>query len=71
MSLQRADRSLEQVGLEPIECVGQTYDPEKMEALAVVTETNRSAAEVVEEIRRGYSWRGKIFRVAQVSVSKT
>jgi molecular chaperone GrpE len=70
MSLQRIERVLEQQGLEPIACVGDSFDPEQMEAVAVVADSDRPAGEVIEEVRRGYRWRGRVFRYAQVSVSK-
>jgi hypothetical protein len=70
MSLQRLDRSLQQLGLERLECVGQPFDPERMEVVEVVSETSRPAGEVIEEIRPGYLWRGRVFRYAQVSVAR-
>jgi molecular chaperone GrpE len=70
MSLQRLERALGQCGLEAIACVGQTFDPERMEVVAIVTDGARPAGEVVEEVRRGYLWRGRVFRYAQVSVAK-
>lgn len=70
MSLQRLERVLEQHGLEPIACLGEPFDPETMEVVEVVQDTNRSASEVVEEVRRGYLWQGRIFRFAQVKVAR-
>ncbi len=70
MSLQRIERALEQQGLEPIESVGEMFDPEQMEAVAVVTEGDYAPGTVVEELRPGYRWRGRVFRYAQVSVAK-
>jgi molecular chaperone GrpE len=71
MSLQRLERTLEQSGLEPIPCVGQVFDPEQMEVVATVTDQGRAAGKVVEEVRRGYLWRGRVFRFAQVSVARS
>jgi len=71
MSVQRIERALEQAGLEPISCVGQSFDPELMEVVAVAPESGRAAGEVVEEVRRGYLWRRRVFRYAQVSVAKS
>jgi molecular chaperone GrpE len=71
MSLQRLDRALRDVGLEPIPCVGEPFDPEQMEVVAAVADSGRPAGEVIEEVRRGYRWRGRVFRYAQVSVAKT
>ncbi len=71
MSLQRLERALRQNELEPIECVGESFDPERMEALEVVADNGRSPGEVVDEVRRGYLRRGRVFRFAQVRVAKS
>jgi molecular chaperone GrpE len=71
MSVQRIERSLAQAGLEPIPCVGQPFDPELMEVVAVAPDSGRAAGEVIEEVRPGYLWRGRVFRYAQVSVAKS
>jgi molecular chaperone GrpE len=71
MSLQRLERALQQAGLEPIPCAGELFDPEQMEVVAAVADSGRPAGEVIEEVRRGYLWRGRVFRYAQVSVAKT
>jgi molecular chaperone GrpE len=70
MSLQRLERALQQQGLEPITTVGQPFDPETMEAVEVVAEPGRTSSEVIDELRRGYRWRGRVFRFAQVRVAK-
>jgi molecular chaperone GrpE len=71
MSLQRIERALRQHGLEPITAVGQPFDPERMEVLEVVADSGRPSGEVVGEVRRGYLWRGRVFRFAQVRVAKS
>jgi hypothetical protein len=70
MSLQRIERAFEQQGLESIPCVGQPFDPEIMEVAEVVRDEGRLSTEVVQEIRRGYLWHGRLFRYAQVRVAK-
>jgi molecular chaperone GrpE len=70
MSLQRVERTLWQHGLEPIPAVGAPFDPESMEVLEAVEGSGRPAGEVVSEVRRGYLWRGKLFRYAQVRVAR-
>jgi molecular chaperone GrpE len=70
MSLNRIDRVLPQFGLERIECVGESFDPEMMEVVEVVTAGEGNEGEVVEEVRRGYHLNGAIFRYAQVRVAK-
>jgi molecular chaperone GrpE len=70
MSLQRLERTLREAGLEPIHVVGAPFDPEQMEVVAAVAESSRPAGEVIEEVRRGYLWNGRVFRYAQVSVAR-
>lgn len=70
MSLQRMERTLRQQGLEPIPTVGESFDPEQMEVVEAVAGSGKPAGEVVGEVRRGYLWRGRVFRYAQVRVAK-
>jgi molecular chaperone GrpE len=70
MSLQRIERALRQHGLEAIPATGERFDPERMEVLEAVTDSGRPSGEVVEEVRRGYLWNGRVFRYAQVRVAK-
>jgi molecular chaperone GrpE len=70
MSLQRLQRTLEQLGLEPVAAVGEPFDPEVMEVVEVVVEPERFGAIVLDEVRRGYVWRGRVLRYAQVRVAK-
>lgn len=70
MSLQRIERAFELYSLESFPCVGQPFDPELMEVADVIRDESRTKIEVIEEIRRGYLWRGRLFRCAQVRVAK-
>ncbi len=70
MSLQRLERGLGDAGLEPIAATGEAFDPERMEVVAVDTESRQAPGTVVAEVRRGYLWRGRVFRYAQVSVAR-
>lgn len=70
MSLQRLDRALRQHGLEPMAVVGAPFDPERMEVLEAVPDSGRKAGEVLDEVRRGYLWNGRVFRYAQVRVAR-
>jgi molecular chaperone GrpE len=71
MSVQRVERALHEHDLEPIAAVGEPFDPERMEVLEVVGNSGRPSGEVVGEVRRGYLWRGRVFRYAQVRVAKS
>jgi molecular chaperone GrpE len=71
MSLGRLERTIAAIGLEPIAAVGEIFDPEQMEVVEVVQAPGRRNMEVVDEARRGYVWRGRVFRFAQVRVAKS
>ena len=70
MSLQRVERALRQYGLEAIPTTGARFDPEQMEVVEAVVDSGRPSGEVIEEVRRGYLWNGRVFRYAQVRVAK-
>jgi molecular chaperone GrpE len=70
MSLQRLSRALDQQGLERIACVGEPFDPETMEVAEVVRDPERIGTEVIDELRPGYRWRGRLLRYAQVRVAR-
>jgi molecular chaperone GrpE len=70
MSLDRVERALRKHGLEPIPAAGRPFDPELMEAVDAVANSGRPAGEVIDEVRRGYLWNGRVFRCAQVRVAR-
>ena len=70
MSLRRVGRVLPTLDLEPLGCVGELFDPELMEVVEVVGDSDSPTGTVVEEVRPGYLWRGKPFRFAQVKVAR-
>jgi molecular chaperone GrpE len=70
MNLERIERSLRKHNLEPIAAVGLPFDPETMESLDGVAGTGRPHNEVVEEVQRGYTLNGKVFRYARVRVAR-
>jgi molecular chaperone GrpE len=69
MSERRVERLMSEVSLEKIETVGRPFDPETMEAVEAVAAAEHAPGTVVEEVRRGYRWRGRVFRFAQVRVA--
>jgi molecular chaperone GrpE len=69
MGVQRIDRAMAKVGLEPIPSVGRPFDPETMEAVEVAAEGG-PPGEVVAELRRGYRFNDRVLRFAQVRVAK-
>jgi molecular chaperone GrpE len=70
MGLARIERALPPFGVEPLPCAGRRFDPEQMEVVEVVAGTGHPSGEVVEEVRRGYTRDGAVFRFAQVKVAK-
>lgn len=70
MSLRRVERVLPTFGVDAIESLGQPFDPELMEAVEMTASPDTAPGTVVEEVRRGYRWKGKLFRFAQVKVAR-
>jgi molecular chaperone GrpE len=70
MGLARVERVLPAFDVEPIQALGQRFDPEAMEVLETVGDSGRAAGDVVEEVRRGYRWRGQVLRFALVRVAR-
>lgn len=57
-------------GVEPIESVGQLFDPNWHEALAQEPADGHADGEVVGEVRRGYRIGERLLRAAMVRVAK-
>lgn len=60
--------ALEKLGVQPIEAVGQPFDPNKHDALLRVHAPDSMEGLVVEEVRKGYYLHDKVLRPAQVTV---
>ena len=61
--------TLKNEGLETIEALGKTYDPTKHEAVANVPDDTKPEGTVIEEIRKGFIFRGKVIRPSMVKVA--
>ena len=70
LSRRRIERFLPTFDLERIPTVGQVFDPDTMEAMERVEDSDRPAGEVLGEVRPGYLWKGRLFRYAQVRVAR-
>ena len=57
-------------GVEPIEAVGQMFDPQLHESVAAATAPGRRDGEVLEEFRRGYRAGSRLLRAAMVKVAR-
>ncbi len=70
LSLRRVERAFPQYGLEPIECEGEPFDPELMEVVEVVGDSDAPSGIVVAVVRDGYRVAGQVLRFAQVTVAR-
>ena len=62
------ERALINVGVEPIESVGELFNPELHEAVDM-TETDESdEGKILAEYSKGYTFKGKLLRAARVQV---
>ncbi|MEO6223060.1 MAG: nucleotide exchange factor GrpE [Vicinamibacterales bacterium] len=57
-------------GVEPLEVVGQPFDPEWHEAVTNEPANGRSDGDITAELRRGYRIGSKLLRAALVKVAK-
>lgn len=60
---------LKSQGVEPIEAVGQTFDPELHEAVSSVIDENLGEKEIKEDYRKGYKIGNKVIRHSMVVVA--
>ena len=67
----RLRRGMDAGQLYRIEALGQPVDPGLMTVVEVVDDPSRPRAEVVDEIRKGYTWRGRVLRYAEVRASRS
>ncbi|MBP1947588.1 nucleotide exchange factor GrpE [Virgibacillus litoralis] len=62
--------ALKAQGVEEIECVGKTFDPNIHHAVMQVEEEEMESNTVVEELQKGYMLKDKVIRPAMVKVNK-
>ena len=62
-------KALKEHGAEPFDSVGETLDPEKMEAIATLPSEDVEEGKVSNEVKRGWMLKEKLLRAAQVVVS--
>jgi molecular chaperone GrpE len=66
---QRLYDILKKMGLEPVETVGSTFDPNIHEAVDTLQTEEVEDQTILEEYRRGYNFKGKLLRPAMVKVA--
>jgi molecular chaperone GrpE len=62
----RLRRALASEQVTHIPCEGKPVDPELMTVIEVVDEPRDQPGTVAKELRRGYTWRGRVIRFAEV-----
>jgi molecular chaperone GrpE len=68
MVLKKLNSLFENEGLKPIEAVGKEFDPSLHEAIQQVESVDEDEGRIVEEIRKGFTLRGKVIRSSLVKV---
>ncbi|MBN1682299.1 nucleotide exchange factor GrpE [Candidatus Bathyarchaeota archaeon] len=61
---------LEQEGIKPIKAVGEKFDPYYHEAVLEVETDDYDSGKIVEEIRKGYTYKDKVLRASMVKVAR-
>jgi len=61
---------LRKFGLEQISAVGESFDPNRHEAIAKVAREGKPEGSVLAESRKGYLLNGRLLRPAQVTVAQ-
>ncbi|HEV8677030.1 MAG TPA: nucleotide exchange factor GrpE [Methylomirabilota bacterium] len=62
-------KALERVGVRPFSAVGEFFDPQRHEAVARVERDDVADQTIVKEMLRGYLFRDRVLRPAQVVVA--
>jgi molecular chaperone GrpE len=66
---QRLSNELQKLGLEPISTEGQKFDPHSHHALELRETSEFEDHAILEELQKGYNFRGKLLRPAMVRVA--
>ena len=62
--------ALQRAGVQPIESVGQAFDPKVHEAIEMVDTTDVPDHHVLDELQRGYKYKDRLLRPAMVRVAR-
>lgn len=62
------DEALKKLGLEPIDCLGEQFDPVYHEAMTAEPKEGFAPNTIIEEIRKGYTLGGRVIRPSLVKV---
>jgi molecular chaperone GrpE len=67
---QQFQAKLRKMGVEPIDVIGQPFDPAQHEAVLMVEKDGVESQHVVDEVQRGYTLQGEVLRPARVTVAQ-
>ena len=67
--LKQMDEALRSLNVQPVESIGEQFDPRIHEALGSIETLEHPDHQVLEEIRRGYKLRDKLLRPALVRIA--
>lgn len=69
MILKKLTKTLQKEETYPIKSVGETFDPQKHDAVARIEKQGAKENIVVEEVRKGYTMKGKVIRPSIVKIT--
>ncbi|MBN8705071.1 MAG: nucleotide exchange factor GrpE [Bacteroidetes bacterium] len=61
---------LDQKGVKPIECIGQTFDVNLHDALMHIEKEGVASDTIIDEVQKGYTFNGKVIRHSKVLVAR-
>ena len=70
MVVRQLHQQLGKHGVEPFDATGESFDPERHEAIQQVETSEHDSGEVLEQFQRGYMIHDRLLRPAMVSVAK-
>ncbi|MEW6594042.1 MAG: nucleotide exchange factor GrpE [Thermodesulfobacteriota bacterium] len=70
MTLSGLGNALEKFGLKPVDGVGQPFDPNYHEALAMEASETMAPNTILQEYQKGYMFKDRLLRAAKVVVAK-
>ena len=70
LALRSLDDRLYQYVVQPLVAKGESFNPETMRAVGVVSDSTLANAVVAFETRTGFQWEGRLLRPAEVTVNK-
>jgi len=70
ITYRRINKMLQQHHIKPINCVGKKLNPHMMKAVKTIRNKKHENGTVFAEIRKGYTYRNEVIRLAEVVVNK-